>query len=166
MKRALLLTLISLNALGKDCGSFEALKSLQGRTQYGNCKIELHLCESDFTRPKLPAYLESTVSDNMNFWMGDLLVTDELGRSVYMPLYSTKAKFLRTAIQIEDRRREFNYTYRDKNIDPVSGLKEFYELKINKRSEEIEINMKNSLESKENPIRSLFFPNLTIKCNK
>ncbi len=144
---------------------FKSLSSLNGRKTLGNCELEVHVCEKK-TSQNFPAYMSEGLKENFRFWAGDIYVKDRNGKSLYIPLFDPESRFPSTQISITENENVIRYKYKDKNFDPVSGLKERYEIVFSKRRPEITFIMKNSVESRRRPIRSLFFPNLKINCKK
>lgn len=166
---AILLMILSLitSAFASECDVnspiMTELKSYKGRYPLGDCKIEFHLCESD-RNAFLPSYMEEKLNDRTKFWLGDLLITHKDGRSLYVPIYSAESRLANTSISLQTSRKDISYSYKDKISDPISGFKEIYEVNFSRKQKRIEVSMKNSVESRKTPIRSLFFPNLKIKC--
>lgn len=158
------------SAIASECQNentfYKTLESYKGRYQLGSCQVEFHLCEKNQKSPILPYYLEETIGDNSKLWLGDMLIKNSKGTSLYVPFYSGEGKIPRTSISINDFRSTVQYLYTDKNTDPVSGFKESYEVVFYKNIKRIEVSMKNSVESRKTPIRSLFFPNIKIICTE
>ena len=167
----LLLSLLS-EVQAQDCANnkiaedsiFKSLENYLGRHQYDNCKVELHLCEEAQVNATLPIYLQHALSENLKFWIGDLLVTEDSGVSIYLPIYGARGDFPNTKMVIEDSENHFSYFYKDKNSDPVSGFKESYHLKINKQRRRLELSMETSKITQRNPLRSILFPDRKITC--
>jgi hypothetical protein len=163
-----LFTFFSPSVFSSECsarnGFYKTLDSYTGRYELGNCVVEFHLCEKTHKAPQLPYYLEETILDNSQNWLGDMLIKNKKGTSLYVPFYSTEKSIPRTTTWASENRNTVQYNYKDKNTDPISGFKENVEVVFYKNIKRIEIRMKNSVESRKNPIRSLFFPNIKMIC--
>lgn len=164
--KALILIILTMNqVLASDCNSsvISKLEKYKGRYTLGACKIELHLCEMEQVN-FISIIGENKMSDRSQFWLGDLLITGRDGKTVYVPLYSAESRLANTTVGIQETKKEIRYSYTDKISDPISGFKEIYEVSFGKNKRQIEVSLKNSVESRKNPIRSLFFPNIKLNC--
>ncbi|MES2527018.1 MAG: hypothetical protein V4598_08010 [Bdellovibrionota bacterium] len=142
---------------------FQRLSSLNGRRTLGNCELEVHVCERKSSQ-NFPDYMNEDPKENFRFWVGDIYVKARNGKGLYVSLFDPESRFPSTSLSVSESKDVMTYKYKDKNFDPVSGLKERYEIVFSKRRPEITFIMKNSVESRKRPIRSLFFPNLKINC--
>lgn len=173
LKQSITILIISFAAMNasasEDCHEtsfFGKLSRLNGRRELGNCQIEIHVCEKRDSASALPGYLSEGPSEKSQFWLGDIYVKEAGGKSLYLPLFSPRSRFPRTRVELTETDEKITYLYQDKIFDPKSGQKEKYELIFYKRRPRIELKMKNSRESRRNPIRSLFYPNLFIQCEE
>lgn len=145
---------------------FQKLSRHNGKKYLGKCDVEIHVCEKRNSAGALPDYMTHALTENTQFWIGDIFVKHANGQSLYVPIFSPSSKFPRTHVSVVDDKQSLTYRYKDSNYDPVSGLKEKYEVTFYKGRPKIELSMKNSRESRKRPIRSLFFPNVKIICEE
>lgn len=163
------MTSISVFASADPCATgsvFERLANRNTKRMMGNCHVEIHICEKRATTGALPYYLSEPLKDHGQYWVGDVYVKVKNGKSLYIPLFALESKFPNTSVQVDDHSNFIRYRYEDRIYDPVTGKKEKYEIKFFKRRQKIEVSMSSSRESRRNPIRSLFFPDIQINCEQ
>lgn len=170
MKTTTLLLALGLSSTTfADCGTnlvYEKLSRLNGIRTLGDCVVEFHVCEKPGRGGELPDYFTQGDRGTTNSWKGDVYIKHRDGRAVYVPIFSLHSGFPGTLIRLRESTREISYLYQDKNFDPVSGLRERYELKVFRNRKRIEVRMSNSIEARKHPLRSLILPDVYIACEQ
>jgi len=95
--------------------SINKLRSLPSYFRLGQCKIEIHICQTQKTA--LP-------QDKMDLAVGDIYVQDSDGRSIYVPIYDIHQSRGGVELLWDFQNSYFEYRLTDKNMRLTTGRKE------------------------------------------